>query len=166
MGSPVTCVCSAPLSQARHSKQQLVLDLNSGVYLRTSKIHALVLLVCLTLTRSSQCYAYLVSTSLPCRAITAGLGKLGGKSSQSLLCHWSWLPVLGITQQGLWVPLAFISIHLPDLQDPHPCPGSFLQPGSSSPFWGRFFFPGASTVCVLQDHTAPSWWSCLLSLYE
>lgn len=134
--------------------------------LKISKIQAFVLPDCPTLTCSSHCYVYLVLTSLSHRAITAGPERLGRKSCQFLLCHCSWLPVLGITHQGLWVPLAFISIHLTGLQDLHPCPRSLLQPRSSSPFCGLFFFLRANAVCVLLEHTAPNWWSCLVSLYE
>lgn len=79
MSSPFTCVCPDGLPQARHSKQWLMVDQNSGVYLRASKIQAFALPYCLTLIISPQCYAHLVSNSPSCRVI-AGPGRLNRKS--------------------------------------------------------------------------------------
>lgn len=124
-----------------------MVDLNSGVYLRASKIQAFALPHCLTLTISSQCYAHLVSNSLSCRGI-AGPRRLNRRSGQHQMCYCSWLPVFGITRQGLRVPLPFISIHLPDLQELHPLPGSFLQPISSSPLLGSLLFQDQYSLCA------------------
>lgn len=114
MGSPFTCVCSAELSQARHSKQQLTVDLNSGVYLRTSKTQAFALPDCLTPACPPQHCARLVSTPLSHRAITA----VGCRVT--FCCA---------TTHGHHPPrsLGAPSIHL-HLQDLHPLPSRIFPP--------------------------------------
>ena len=164
MGSPFTCVCSADLSQARHSKQQLMVDLNSWVYLRTSKLQAFTLPDCLTLTRSPQHYAHLVSSSLSHRAITVGPGRLGRKSGQFLLCHCSWASATKVSGCP-WHSSPSISLisrifmHFQDLsssQGLHPHSG-----GASS-----FLEPIQSVCRSTTRNQPPNWWSCLMSLYE
>lgn len=122
-----------------------MVGLNSRVSLRTSKVQAFALPV-----SASLCPPVLCSLDLDF-PFPQGEHCWTRKVGQKVVS----IPVvplfMGITHEGLCVPLVFAFIHLPDHLNLQPLPGSFFQPRSSSPFLRGFFFPRAMTVCV-QEH--------------
>lgn len=151
MSSPFTCVCPDGLPQARHSKQRVMVDQNSGVYLRARKTQAFALPYCLTLTMSPQCS--LTWSRIP---LLAGwlLAQEGWTESQVL-------PLMAASL-GHYPPrsVGASGIHL------HPSPWS---PGSSptpSIFPPANFFISPSRVTSFPEpiqsvcrSATPNWWS-------
>lgn len=128
------------LSQARPSKWQPIVDLDTGVYFRTREISTLTLrvLICFFLP---QHYVPYVLTSIPCREVTAGLGKLGRELGWFLLCHCCqhW-PSTSLTGQGPW---PFPSIYF------YACPCSLGSSATSS------IFPAASIFTTFFPDPLP-----------
>lgn len=119
---------------------QPIVDLDTRVYFRTREISALTLrvLICFFLP---QHYVPYVLTSLPCREVTAGLGKLGRELGWFLLCHCCqcW-PSTSVTGQGPW---PFPSIYL------YACPCSLGSSVTSR------IFPAASTFTTFFPYLSP-----------
>lgn len=155
----------------RQSKQQTVMDLDIGVYLRTSEIKAFTLLHFLTYPLSPSSPA-LCSPGLnvpPHREVAAGQGRTGRKPCWVMLCCCLRVPVSGVSSQGLW-------------SSSSTCLHAGLWSLGSSPtsrifspvrFFTTFFlrppapwFPSLYSQCAEANAwSASNWWFCFTSFY-
>lgn len=146
------------VSQTRQSEWQPLVDLDAGIYLKTTEIRAFTLLdISHTCYLPSWHYICQVSTSLP--AVRLLLAQDAWAESHVGLCCAS------ARNYPTWASAAKVPVHLPalvskclpDLQDPPPLSGSFFQPGSlpssflsphllskTTSFWEHLFFSNSS----------------------
>lgn len=122
--------------------------------------------------------AHIVSWQLHCQHVR--------KSCWFLLCNLSPLPTSVIRGYSPWSAPAFISTHLPHLQEVSPLPEAYLQSVASNWFfWNQFCLWGTLLLCTSSSFLAPenpslpslrvymkkyeldepsNWWFCLMPL--
>jgi len=84
----------------RQSKRQPIVELGTGIYLRTIKFSTFTLFY--QFTYLLPCSAMLTRSPLLCWEVPAGTGSLGRKLCQLMLCSCLQLPVPDVSCQGPW----------------------------------------------------------------